>query len=139
MPFGLKNAPATFQCLMNMVLAGQSGCAAYLDDVVVFSDTWDTHVQRLKAVFGRLAEANLTVNLAKCDFAKATVTYLGKVVGQGEVRPVQAKVERGQILLACLPLLRIGFTWVEPLKAGKIQDGSLSLSPSLPAWMAGAC
>lgn len=93
MPFGLRNAPATFQRLMNKVLAGQSGCAAYLDDVVVFSDTWDVHVQRLKAVFDRLTEANLTVNLAKCEFAKATVTYLGKVVGQGAVRPVQAKVE----------------------------------------------
>ncbi len=51
MPFGLRNAPATFQRLMNRVLAGQSGFAAYLDDVVVFSDTWEAHVQRLNAVF----------------------------------------------------------------------------------------
>ena len=64
-------------------------CAAYLDDVVVFSDTWEAHVPCLRAVFDRLVEANLT----KCEFAKATVTYLGKVVGQGVVRPVQAKVE----------------------------------------------
>lgn len=63
------------------------------DDVVVYSDTWEAHVQRLKAVFDRLLEANLTVNLAKCEFAKATVTYLGKVAGQGEVSPVHAKVE----------------------------------------------
>lgn len=40
-----------------------------------------------------LTEARLTIKLAKCEFAKATVTYLGKVVGQGKVRPVQAKVE----------------------------------------------
>lgn len=93
MPFGLRNAPATFQRLMNRVLDGLSGCTAYLDDVVVYSDSWDDHVQRLKALFDRLVEANLTINLSKCEFAKATVTYLGKVVGQGKVRPVSAKVE----------------------------------------------
>ena len=91
LPFGLRNAPATFQRLINRVLITR--CAAYSDDVVVFSDTWDADVQRLQAVFDRLAEANLTVNLAKCEFAKVTVTYLCKVVGQGEVRPVQAKVD----------------------------------------------
>lgn len=46
----------------------------------------------IKALFQRLADANLTVNLAKCEFAKATVTYLGKVVVQGQVRPVREKV-----------------------------------------------
>lgn len=47
----------------------------------------------LRAVFDRLLAANLTVNLAKCEFGRATVTYLGRVVGRGEVRPVQAKLE----------------------------------------------
>ena len=92
MSFGLRNAPATFQRLMNMVVSGLEGCAVYLDDVVIFSDTWDMHVQRIRALFDRLAEARLTVNLAKCEFARATVTYLGRVVGQGQVRPVDAKV-----------------------------------------------
>ena len=92
MSFGLRNAPATFQRLMNLVTAGLVGCAVYLDDVVVFSDTWVDHIQRIAALFSRLAGAHLTVNLAKCEFAKATVTYLGRVVGQGQVRPVDAKV-----------------------------------------------
>ncbi|XP_053294792.1 uncharacterized protein LOC128455141 [Pleuronectes platessa] len=92
MPFGLRNAPATFQRLMNRVVSGLTGCAVYLDDVVVYSDTWEEHVQRIGALFDRLVWANLTVNLAKCEFARATVTYLGKVVGQGQVRPVEAKV-----------------------------------------------
>lgn len=92
MPFGLKNAPSTFQRLMNRVVAGLKGCAVYLDDLVVYSDTWHSHLQRIRALFERLAEARLTVNLAKCDFAMATVTYLGRVVGQGRVAPVQAKV-----------------------------------------------
>lgn len=93
MPFGLQNAPATFQCLMNRVLVGLVGCSAYLDNVVVFSDTWEAHVQRLCAAFDRLAQADLTFNLAKCEFAKVTLTYLGKVVWQGETHPMQAKVE----------------------------------------------
>lgn len=92
MPFGLRNAPATFQRLMNRVVSGLRGCAVYLHDVVVYSDTWEEHVQRIDALFDRFVWARLTVNLAKCEFAKATVTYLGKVVGQGVVRPVQAKV-----------------------------------------------
>lgn len=92
MPFGLKNAPATFQRLMNHVVAGLEGCAVYLDDLVVFSDTWPSHLQRIRSLFVCLAEANLTINLAKCEFARATVTYLGRVVGQGRVAPVGAKV-----------------------------------------------
>lgn len=93
MPFGLKNAPSTFQRLMNKVLDGLEGCAAYLDDVVVFSDTWPQHMERLEKLFIKLATAELTVNLSKCEFAKATVQYLGKIVGKGVVRPVEAKVE----------------------------------------------
>lgn len=92
MSFGLRNAPATFQRLMNMVVAGLESCAVYLDYVVIFSDTWDAHVQRIRALISRLAEAQLTVNLAKCEFARATVTYLGWVVGQGQVLPIDAKV-----------------------------------------------
>lgn len=93
MPFGLRNAPATFQRLMNRVVSGLEGCAVYLDDVVVYSDSWEEHVRRVQALFKRLEWARLTINLAKCEFAKATVTYLGKVVGQGFVRPVEAKVQ----------------------------------------------
>lgn len=92
MPFGLRNAPATFQRLMNKVVSGLVGCAVYLDDVVIYSDSWEDHLQRIRALFDRLAWACLTINLVKCEFAKATVTYLGKVVGQGQVRPVRAKV-----------------------------------------------
>ena len=92
MPFGLRNAPATFQRLMNKVVHGLKGCAVYLDDVVIYSDTWEEHLERVRALFDRLIWARLTINLAKCEFAKATVTYLGKVVGQGEVRPIHAKV-----------------------------------------------
>ena len=92
MPLGLRNVPVTFQQRMNRVVGDLAGCAVYLDDVVVYSDSWERHVQRIQALFERLASARLTVNLAKCEFARATVTYLGHVVGQGHVPPVQAKV-----------------------------------------------
>ena len=69
-----------------------------LDDVVVHSDTWDVHITRIQQLFDRLRDANLTVNLAECEFPKATVTYLGKRVGQGQVRPVQAKVRLSSTL-----------------------------------------
>lgn len=92
MPFGLKNAPATFQRLMNLVVTGLEGYAVYLDDVIIYSDSWEEHVRRIKALFEKLVWARLTINLEKCEFAKVTVTYLGKVVGQGFVRPVEAKV-----------------------------------------------
>lgn len=92
MSFGLRNAPSTFQRLMNRVVAGLEGCAVYLDDVVCYADTWVDHLARIRALFQRLVAATLTVNLAKCEFAQATVVYLGKVVGQGKVRPVNAKV-----------------------------------------------
>lgn len=93
MAFGLRNAGSTFQRLMNTVLSGLPGCVAYLDDVVVISDTWVEHVERLEKLLGRLVSANLTVNLAKCEFAKASVVYLGKIIGAGTVKPIQAKVE----------------------------------------------
>uniref|UniRef100_A0A8C5CMY1 Gypsy retrotransposon integrase-like protein 1 n=1 Tax=Gadus morhua TaxID=8049 RepID=A0A8C5CMY1_GADMO len=96
MPFGLRNAPATFQRLMTRVLGDLEGCTVYLDDVVVVSDSWPSHVERVRALFLRLAEARLTINLAKCEFARATVTYLGRVVGQGKVRPVAEKIRAVQ-------------------------------------------
>ncbi len=77
---------------MNIVLGDVPQCNVYLDDVVVYSNDWESHLASLKIVFERLANAALTLNLAKCDFARATVTYLGKQVGQGQVRPVEAKV-----------------------------------------------
>ncbi len=93
MAFGLRNAPATFQRLMNTILGDVANCKAYLDDIVVFSSSWREHVNTLFTVFTRLFNASLTLNLAKCEFAKATVTYLGKQVGQGQVRPVAQKVQ----------------------------------------------
>lgn len=87
----VHNAPATFQHLINLAVAGLDSCVVHLYDVVVFSDTWNYHIKYICALFGRLVEGSVTVNLAKCEFAGATVTYLGQVVGQGRVCPVDTK------------------------------------------------
>ncbi len=92
MAFGLRNAAATFQRLVNLVLAEVPNCNAYLDDLVIYSQSWSEHLSLLETVFKRLQEVFLTLNLAKCEIGKATVTYLGKQVGHGQVRPVMAKI-----------------------------------------------
>ena len=92
MPFGMKNSPATFQRLINKVIAGLHGCEAYIDDIIIYSDTWEQHLQIIRKFFERLTEAKLTINLAKSEFGQAQLTYLGHVVGQGKVKPVDAKI-----------------------------------------------
>ncbi len=92
MAFGMRNAPATFQRLMQQVLSGVTNCEAYLDDVVIYSASWEDHLNSLNQVFCRLSGASLTLNLTRCEFGKAVVTYLGKKVGQGQVRPIEEKV-----------------------------------------------
>ena len=65
MPFGLKNAPATFQRMVNQSVANFEGIEAYIDDLIVYSQTWEQHMRQLRQLFKRLSEANLTVNLVK--------------------------------------------------------------------------
>jgi hypothetical protein len=93
MPFGMKNSPATFQRLINNVTAGLHGCEAYIDDVIIHSETWEDHMKFTKDFFDRLSDAKLTVNLSKSAFGCAHVVYLGHIVGQGQVKPVNAKIQ----------------------------------------------
>jgi hypothetical protein len=94
MPFGLMGAPATFQRVMDQVLNGlQDFTSAYLDDLIVFSTTWEHHVQHVDLVLNKLEEAGLTAKPVKCQFGMRRCSYLGHVVGAGEVRMEQGKVE----------------------------------------------
>ncbi|XP_064116534.1 uncharacterized protein LOC135222376 [Macrobrachium nipponense] len=68
---GMKNAACTFQRLMNRVICGLEGTEIYIDDLVVHSNDWRTHILRLSKVFEELRAAGLVVNLAKCEFDKA--------------------------------------------------------------------
>ena len=94
MPFGLTNAPATFQRLMECVLAGLSveQCLIYLDDVIVFSHSFDEHLVRLENVFNKISNAGLTLKLEKCHFVKEEVKYLGHLVGSYGIKPDSEKL-----------------------------------------------
>ena len=88
-PFGLCNAPATFSRLMDRVLAGLhwETCLFYLDDIIVFSSTWEEHLARLREVFERLRHAKLKLGTAKCTFAAKEVSYLGHRVTEEGLLP----------------------------------------------------
>jgi hypothetical protein len=94
MPFGLRNAPATFSRLVQKVLKGlEPFASAYLDDILIFSTSWDEHLSHLAQVLNRIRNAGLTLNVAKCEFAHAQVEFLGHVVGRGIVQPRSAKIK----------------------------------------------
>ena len=96
MPFGLCNAPSTFQRLMEFVLTGLqwSICLIYLDDVIIFSKKFDDHLRRMEEVFGRLREAGLKLKPQKCRFFQKEVTYLGHVVSENGVSTNPSKVSK---------------------------------------------
>ncbi|UYV73254.1 hypothetical protein LAZ67_10002363, partial [Cordylochernes scorpioides] len=86
MPFGLCNAPATFERMMDGLLKGLKWtiCLCYLDDIVVFSDDFEEHLRRLQLVLGCLRKAGLCLNSGKCRFGAKTITVLGhEVSGDG--------------------------------------------------------
>ncbi|KAL0152849.1 hypothetical protein M9458_051843 [Cirrhinus mrigala] len=94
LPFGLHGAPATFQRLMDVVLRPhQTYAAAYLDDVVIHSEAWDDHLERLRRVLSELRRAGLTANPRKCHLAMNEAKYLGFTVGRGLIRPQENKVK----------------------------------------------
>ena len=65
----------------------------YIDDLIVYSNTWKEHLDRLERLLNALRKDNLVVKLSKCEFVHAQVEYLGYVVGQGTVAPPGAKVK----------------------------------------------
>lgn len=93
MPFGMRNSQATFVRLMNACLAGIANVDTYIDDIVIYNDTWAEHVETIRKVFQRLRSARLTINLVKSEFCQAEVKYLGHVVGHGRITPLKAKTQ----------------------------------------------
>ena len=68
MPFGMKNSPATFQRLINMIKTGLDNCKAYIDDAIIYSEEWVKQIKSIKEFFERLSKAKVTINLAKVNF-----------------------------------------------------------------------
>ena len=95
MPFGLCNSPATFQRLMQRCFGDEAlnSLLIYLDDIIVYSSTFEEHLQRLEMVFSRLRAHGLKLKPSKCDFFKTEVKYLGHLVVAGEgVKPDPDKI-----------------------------------------------
>ncbi|GBO03604.1 Retrovirus-related Pol polyprotein from transposon 297 [Araneus ventricosus] len=85
MPFGLCNAPATFERLMETILRGLSSeaCLVYLDDIIIVGRTFEEHLNNLRKVFQGLQKANLKLSPKKCRFFQKEVTYLRHVISAG--------------------------------------------------------
>ena len=96
MPFGLCNAPATFQRLMDIVLAGVqwSSCLVYLDDVIIMGRSFEEHLDNLSMVLARLQAAGLMLKPEKCNFFQKEVLYLGHIVSEQGVTPNPEKTEK---------------------------------------------
>ena len=94
MPFGLTNVPVSFQNMMNYVLRDfiDYFVVVYLDDILIYSETLEQHREHVKLVLQALREAKLLVNLAKSEFEKKKVNYLGYTISAGEIRMEDSKV-----------------------------------------------
>jgi len=82
MLFELCNAPATFERLIERILQGlvTKICLVYLDDIIVFGKTFEDMAENLKQIFLRFREANLKINLKKCNLFGRQIKYLGHVI-----------------------------------------------------------
>ncbi|XP_075527109.1 uncharacterized protein LOC142559392 [Dermacentor variabilis] len=94
MPFGLCNAPATFQRLMDRVLgnAKWSHAMCYLDDIVIYSETFEEHIRHVGDILGKLRSAGMTLNPAKAQVAQTRVHLLGFTLGGGSIEPNSEKL-----------------------------------------------
>ena len=94
MPFGLVNAGATYERMMRKLLSGMQGVANYVDDVIVYSSTWDEHMYSLRELFSRVKKASLTVKPSKCRMTCTQVDFVGHRVGEGQLTTQMDKVKR---------------------------------------------
>ena len=91
-PFGLAQAPAFFQKLINMVLSQLDFAMGYLDDIIIFSKTEEEHLDHLTQVFERLRKAGLKLKLQKCSFFKKHIQYLGHLISDEGIQPLPEKL-----------------------------------------------
>ena len=91
-PFGLAQAPAYFQRIINEVLEILDFAFGYLDDILMYSPDVATHLKNLEQIFGRLRKIDLKLKMEKCSFLKKHIQYLGHIVSGDGIRPVPEKL-----------------------------------------------
>lgn len=92
MTFGLRNAAQTFQRFMTKVLIDLDFVFVYIDDICISSSNIEEHKSHLRAVFSRLQQYGLTINLSKCQFGKSEINFLGHLVNKDGIQPLPEKV-----------------------------------------------
>ena len=120
MPFGLKNAPPTFQRYMSLILKDcVDFCDVYMDDIIIYSATMEEHVLHVRTVLETLRDSNLKVKFKKCTFGQKSVEFLGHVLKDGRI---WMRSEKQKVIAE----------WHEPLKSGKEVRQFLGLASLLP-------
>ena len=92
-PFGLAQAPAYFQKLINDILKGCNFAMGYLDDIIIYSRSEKEHLEHLEEIFTRLKAAGLELKLEKCCFFKKHLQYLGHLILADGIQPLPEKLE----------------------------------------------
>jgi hypothetical protein len=110
MSFGLCNALTTFMRVMNDVFSPflDDFVIVYLDNILIFSGTWDEHVKHVKKVLDNLQREKLYVKLSKWEFGKTTLVYLGHIVGGGQLKIDPSKID-------------VIVNWLEPKNVTEMQ------------------
>ena len=94
MPFGLRNAPATFQRFINEVLRDIDNVFVYLDDILIFTETLEEHYKIMEQVFERLVKYGLTINIKKCKFCVSEIEFLGFHIAEKGYKPMEDRSEK---------------------------------------------
>jgi len=98
MPFGLCNAPATFQAMMDHILHDllEEGVVIYIDDILIYSQTQKEYEILVKEVLARLDKAGLVVNLRKSYFHTLVIEFLGYIISADSIKMTERKVQEVQ-------------------------------------------
>ena len=94
MPFGMMNSGATLVRAMRKLIDGLVGVDTYVDDLIVYSSTWDEHISTVKELIKRMQQANLTARPSKCLFGSSEVEFVGHILHQGSVSPQEQNIDK---------------------------------------------
>ena len=93
LPFGITSAPEYFQKKMSAILSGEEGVICLMDDILIYGKNNEEHQQRLEKVLDKLREANVTLNIEKCQFSQPSIKFLGQIVNKDGIKPDPTKVQ----------------------------------------------